>query len=504
MTQISRRLDFNPNDQTQLSLLFRDLREMTTLSDCDMPNIDLDKDIGGYTEVKDKMRKDILELLSYKDSLTDINQINQIEKIIPKGMLFVGPPGTGKTFFAKAMATSLNATVSIVSGPELKSKWVGESEENLRNVFAKARRSAPSIIIFDEIDSFATTRGTYASSGVEHSMVNQLLTEMDGFRSEELVFVIGTTNFPESLDPALLRPGRFELSIEIPYPKDSDRKAILEIYRKKFDLKLDDSLLEFLVKRTGSYVDEKSGVRYSGDHLYAICRSLKRESVRMQESYRKQDKSMEGWKLTQDDCVKALSKKTEKTLSFTPEEEKTVAIHESGHALIATFCDKAGQIERVTIATGEETMLGYVLRGSRENKYVIRKKDLLDDICILFGGRVAEEVCLDDISIGSGSDLQRATEVARRMVEEFGMEDEVGLRVYVSPTSNGEIKRDVSDNSANTLDVAIQNLLNAQLGRARDMIKTHKAKLLELSNLLLEKKTLSKEEVDQVLKGEKS
>ena len=139
--------------------------------------------------------------------MTREDEIASIEELIPKGMIFEGPPGTGKTYFAKAIATAIDATAIVVSGPELKSKWVGESEANLRNIFTRARRSAPSIIIFDELDSFAHRRGSYTGSGVEHSMVNQLLTEMDGFRSEELVFIIGTTNFVEALDDALLRPG---------------------------------------------------------------------------------------------------------------------------------------------------------------------------------------------------------------------------------------------------------------------------------------------------------
>ncbi len=133
-------------------------------------------------------------------------------------MIFWGPPGTGKTLFAKAMATVIGAAITIVSGPELKSRWVGESEERLRQVFHRARQSAPSIIVFDELDSFAAARGTYTGSGVEHSMVNQLLTEMDGFHADELVFVVGTTNFVESIDPALLRPGRFEFHLHIPHP----------------------------------------------------------------------------------------------------------------------------------------------------------------------------------------------------------------------------------------------------------------------------------------------
>ncbi|MBA3538953.1 MAG: ATP-binding protein, partial [Deltaproteobacteria bacterium] len=192
------------------------LRSATLSTDVELPQVDLDKDIGGYGPVKDRLKAEILHILSAKDLLSDATQIARVESLLPRGMIFWGPPGTGKTLFAKAMATSLGAAVTIVSGPELKSKWVGESEENLRNVFIKARKSAPAVIIFDELDSFAGARtNSNSSSGVEHSMVNQLLTEMDGFRKEELVFVVGTTNFAESLDPALLRPGRFEFALHI-------------------------------------------------------------------------------------------------------------------------------------------------------------------------------------------------------------------------------------------------------------------------------------------------
>ena len=197
---------------------YRQLRQATLVGVLEVPEVDLDRDIGGYRKVKDRLRKEILDVLQLKDKATDADEIKQIEELLPRGMIFWGPPGTGKTFFAKAMAAAIGAAVTVVSGPELKSRWVGESEENLRQIFHRARQSAPAIIIFDELDSFATARGTYTGSGVEHSMVNQLLTEMDGFRSEELVFVVGTTNYVESLDPALLRPGGSSSTFTCPIP----------------------------------------------------------------------------------------------------------------------------------------------------------------------------------------------------------------------------------------------------------------------------------------------
>jgi cell division protease FtsH len=501
---LSDRLDFNPDDPSQTDRIYREIREMTLVGEMDLPSVDLERDIGGYKEVKERIRKEILNLLLYKEKLTDPKAIREVEEIVPKGMLFVGPPGTGKTFFAKAMATALDATVLIVSGPELKSKWVGESESNLRQIFSRARKSAPAIIVFDEIDSFATVRGTYGGSGVEHSMVNQLLTEMDGFRKDELIFVVGTTNFPESLDQALLRPGRFELHIEIPYPTDEDRKIILEIYRKKFSLNLSDELIQFLVQKTAGFVDESSGIKFSGDHLYAIARGLKREEIRRLEALRqdKQPIPEGGIVLSKEDCLQALAKKSKGNVQFKAAEERTIAIHEAGHAILAHFCPSASPIERVTIATGDEDTLGYVLRGARENRYVVTRSELLDDICVLLGGRVAEEICIGDISMGCHNDLQKATEIARVIVEELGMTAEGGVRSYMPPPGVAHVRGQrpaLSEEASKALDGAIRRVLDEQLERAQVLMKAHKEPFDHLVGVLIEKKTLYRKDVEQIL-----
>ncbi|MGZ3422671.1 MAG: AAA family ATPase, partial [Polyangiales bacterium] len=264
---------------------FAQLRAATIGPTLTLPEVDLRRDIGGYTKVKERLEREILEVLARKDALGDPESVKRVEGLIPRGMIFWGPPGTGKTLFAKAMATALGAAVTVVSGPELKSRWVGESEERIRQVFVRARQSAPAIIIFDELDSFASARGTYTGSGVEHSMVNQLLTEMDGFRRDELVFVVGTTNFVESLDPALLRPGRFEFHMHVPWPDADDRRAILSIYNQKLDLKLTERGLEYAVKRSGDPLEGPAAAhggpaRYSGDHLQALCRQIARTRLR--------------------------------------------------------------------------------------------------------------------------------------------------------------------------------------------------------------------------------
>src|SRR6516162_2457624 len=260
---------------------YRQLRQATLIGSLEVPEIDLDNDIGGYAKVKKRLRVEILDVLAHKDRCHDPEEIARLEELIPRGMIFWGPPGTGKTLFAKAMAAALGAAITIVSGPELKSKWVGESEENLRQIFHKARQSAPAIIVFDEIDSFASARGTYTGSGVEHSMVNQLLTEMDGFHKEELVFVVGTTNYVESLDQALLRPGRFEFHLHIPYPDADARREIIRIYDRKMGLQMTPEALDYAVRRTGEFVPGvAAGTRYSGDHINALCRAVARLRLR--------------------------------------------------------------------------------------------------------------------------------------------------------------------------------------------------------------------------------
>ncbi len=261
-----------PQDSTHA---YQQIRNATTGGALEVPRVDLHQDIGGYSKVKQRLQTEILDVLAGKEKLVDTAMITHIEELIPRGMIFWGPPGTGKTLFAKAIATAIGAAITVVSGPELKSRWVGESEERLRRIFHRARQSAPAIIVFDELDSFAAARGSYSGSVVEHSMVNQLLTEMDGFRKEELVFVVGTTNFVDVLDPALLRPGRFEFHLHIPHPNTEDRRAILQIYNDRMKLNLSPAALDFAVKRTGEYVEgAAAGARYTGDHINALCRAL--------------------------------------------------------------------------------------------------------------------------------------------------------------------------------------------------------------------------------------
>jgi cell division protease FtsH len=453
------------------------LRRATLEAELSIPDLDLDRDIGGYGALKKRIREEILDVIAHKESLDDPAAIDRVESLIPRGIIFWGPPGTGKTLFAKAIASALGAAVQVVGGPELKSRWVGESEENLRRLFVQARQSAPSIIVFDEMDSFAAARGTYAGSGVEHSMVNQLLTEMDGFRDNEMVFVVGTTNFVESLDPALLRPGRFEMALHVPYPEASDRRAILEVHDRRLGLRMSDDALEHAVRQSAYPLDE-GGSRWSGDHLQALCRTLARRRVR---------ESREGPTEVMD-VDEALAASADRP-ALTPHEERVVATHEAGHAVAALACEHVPAIERISIRGDLAGALGFVSYADPAHRYVVTRNQLLDGICVLFGGREAERLLCEDLSIGSSHDLERATRLARALVERYGMGPEsVGVLDFtLDETGRGAV---LAEATRATRDEGVRELLESQRRRAEALLAERRAMVVALRDLLVERKVL--------------
>jgi cell division protease FtsH len=470
----------------------RQLRQATLVGALEVPDVNLDRDIGGYDKVKERLRKEILDVLVLKDKATDADEIARLEELLPRGMIFWGPPGTGKTYFAKAMAAAIGAAVTVVSGPELKSRWVGESEENLRQIFHRARQSAPSIIIFDELDSFATARGTYTGSGVEHSMVNQLLTEMDGFRSEELVFVVGTTNYVESLDPALLRPGRFEFHIHVPYPNDDDRKAILEIYDRKMRLQMTPAALDYAVKRTGPMYSTATGTPSSGDHLNALCRSVAR--LRLREGAT--------GPTTPEQVERGLTEYDEK-LDFTPQEEKLLATHEAGHAVVSLFSEHSRAIERITIRSEMFWAPAYVsYQDDKTRRIGETRNQMLDDLTVLLGGIEAERLLLGDVSTGAGgSDLIRATHVAHLVIEALGMGGpETGVRQYRN-LRNNERFPGLSEEQTAALDRAVSKLIEERRCKAAAILTENRTVLEALRDLLLEKKTIDAKALHELLPG---
>ncbi len=471
--------DFDPAHPETRTRILREIRRMTVVGGMELPQVDFETDIGGYDDVKARLRRDLCDLFARRDQLTDPDEVRALEELLPKGIIFSGPPGTGKTYFAKALATWLDATLQVVSGPELKSKWVGESEANLRRIFHQARESAPAILVFDELDSFATRRGMYTASGVEHSMVNQLLTEMDGFHKEELVLVIGTTNFVEALDPALLRPGRFELQIQIPYPDDGDRRKILAVHARKFGLDLPEELLQTLARKTAGFVDRSQGIRFSGDHLFAVCRRLKREQIRKG-----------AHPITEAEAVEALAREGAEDVVLNADEERVVASHEAGHALVAALVPGAQFPEKIVIQPDEAMALGYVIREVKKNRYVTSRSELEATLAMGLGGRCAEELLIGEIGVGAYDDLRKATELASMMVETLGMSD-LGVAVYWTQTGPGEAsRRAVSPETQKRIDDEVARILDAAYRKARTVLSENLEVLKKIVAVLLEKKTL--------------
>jgi cell division protease FtsH len=460
---------------------YRQLRQATLTGTLEVPEINLEADIGGYARVKQRLRAEILDILAMKDHASEAEEITHLEELIPKGMIFWGPPGTGKTLFAKALAASVGAAITVVSGPELKSKWVGESEDNLRQIFHRARQSAPSVIVFDELDSFASARGTYTGSGVEHSMVNQLLTEMDGFHREEMVFIVGTTNFVECLDPALLRPGRFEFHLYIPYPDADDRREILRIYDRKMRLQMTEETLEHAVKRTDYIVPgAAAGTLFSGDHLNALCRAVARRRLR------------EGCAeaTTPEDIERALTEWVERQ-TLTPAQERVVATHEAGHAVLALVFDRP--VARIALTDDVIGALGYVRHSEdRDLRKVQSRTQILEDICICLGGREAERLLLDDFFDGAAQDLHQATQLARLLVEVLGLGEDEGIGTVRYQQTDGSGKRcpDLSPAQTEALDRRVREIVDEQRQRAAALLAERRSELEGLRDLLVEKKAL--------------
>jgi ATP-dependent Zn protease len=368
---------------------------------------------------------------------------------------------------------------------------VHNSEDNLRQIFHRARQSAPSIIVFDELDSFASARGTYTGSGVEHSMVNQLLTEMDGFHREEMVFVVGTTNFVEALDPALLRPGRFEFHLHIPYPDDEARREILRIYDRKMGLKMTEETLEHAVRRTDFVVPgAAAGTLFSGDHLNALCRAIARRRLRAGRA----DAT------TPDDVEAALTEWVDKQ-KLTPAEERVVATHEAGHAVLALAFNRP--IVRIALADDVIGALGYVRHSEKElDRKVQTRAQMLEEICICLGGRESELLLLGDLYDGATQDLHQATLIARYMVEVLGLGgEEIGPVRYRALDNKPHRQPDLSPAQQEQLDRRVREIIEEQRQRAATILRERQALVVSLRDLLVEKKVIEAKTLKAMVAG---
>jgi cell division protease FtsH len=479
----ARKADYDPNMPDMLNNYMQELRDYTACGGVALSEIDLCKDIAGYEKVKKQISENLLNLLQSTAKMSDENQIKKIEDIIPRGVIFHGPPGTGKTLFAKGIAQALNAAIYLVSGPELKSKWVGEGEANIRRLFARARATAPSVIVFDEIDSIASARTGQSSDGASqaaHSMVNQLLTEMDGFRKEQMVLIVGTTNFVESLDPAFLRPGRFEYQIEIPYPAWDDRKAILSLYNQKFETALNEEQVDKLAGWTGRLTD--LGQPYTGDHLNALIKDFKRFLLNRQATAN--EELLKEW----------LSSMVEEA-NLSDEEEKVVAFHEAGHALAFFLYDREDEITRITLESGGTDALGFVESKSRKANHFYTEGHLKSEIGISLGGYASEKVIFGEVSTGARQDLRQATAIATDMSALYGM---------------GGTPREFAGNRTTpdpyflpSLSPQIDRIINEVYSKIRNFLEANAETLKIIVTQLQQRRTLKPDEIESLVNKEK-
>ncbi|MCR5006928.1 MAG: ATP-dependent zinc metalloprotease FtsH [Clostridiales bacterium] len=436
-------------------------------------------DVAGEDEAKESL-EEIVDLLHNPQKYTEIGAR------MPKGALLVGPPGTGKTLLAKAVAGEAGVPFFSMSGSEFVQMFVGMGAARVRDLFKQAQEKAPCIVFIDEIDAIGRSRDQSLSTNDEREQtLNQLLTEMDGFDSSKGVVILGATNRPEILDPALLRPGRFDRRVIVEIPDYPGRLAILKVHAKK--IRMSDSVnLDAIAKTTPGA---------SGADLANIINEAALLAVR------KNRKMVEQWDLEEAlEVVIAGNVKKDRVLS--PKEKRSVAYHELGHAFLAHILPCADEVHKITIIPRTKGALGYTMQLPGEEKYLVTREEMEDQIAVSLGGRAAEEVMLGQVSTGAANDIEQATTTARRMVTIYGMTDRFDMVGLESTSSQYLDGRPVSNCSAETqtqIDQEILSIVKKQHQRAISLLLENKDKIQALSEYLLEKETLTGEEFLRIL-----
>jgi cell division protease FtsH len=445
------------------------------------------KDVAGCDEAKEELQE-IIEFL--KDHV----KFKKLGGKIPKGVLLFGPPGTGKTLLAKAVAGEAGVPFFSASGSEFVEMFVGVGASRIRDLFDKGKKLAPCLLFIDEID--AVGRRRFAGIGGGHDereqTLNQLLVEMDGFNTKECVILIAATNRPDVLDPALLRPGRFDRHVVISSPCLKDREKILNVHSKNIKLDVDVNL-NIVARRTTGFVGADLANIVNEAALLAARNSQK--TVNM--------KNME------EAIDRILAGPQRKSFLLSEKERKIIAYHEAGHAIVAKFLPTADPIHKVSIMP-RGPALGYTLQLPKEDKYLVSKSELLDKLAILFGGRTAEELIFSEVTTGAKNDIAVATEIATSMVTEFGMSDKVGPLALQKPNEEVFLGRDISSrntrHSVNTLeliDKEIKNVIDIAKNKAYNIIKNNIAILSKIVDYLLEIESLNGNDIDNIIDGKK-
>ncbi|XRG78163.1 ATP-dependent zinc metalloprotease FtsH [Rossellomorea sp. GAMAL-10_SWC] len=432
------------------------------------------KDVAGADEEKQ-------ELVEVVEFLKDPRKFSELGARIPKGVLLVGPPGTGKTLLARAVAGEAGVPFFSISGSDFVEMFVGVGASRVRDLFENAKKNAPCIIFIDEIDAVGRQRGAGLGGGHDEreQTLNQLLVEMDGFGANEGIIIIAATNRADVLDPALLRPGRFDRQITVDRPDVIGREAVLKVHSRNKPLAPDVDLKAIAQRTPG----------FSGADLENLLNEAALVAAR-------RDKKKIDMLDIDEATDRVIAGPAKKNKVISEKERKIVAFHEAGHTVIGQVLDEAEMVHKVTIVPRGQAG-GYAVMLPKEDRYFMTKPELLDKITGLLGGRVAEEVVFGEVSTGAHNDFQRATGIARRMVTEFGMSDKLGpLQFGQSQGGNVFLGRDFnneqnySDKIAYEIDVEIQTIIKECYAKATDIIKTHRDKLDLLANTLLEVETL--------------
>ena len=441
-------------------------------------------DVAGVEEAKQDMQE-VVDFLKAREKFQSLGAR------IPKGVLLVGPPGTGKTLLARAVAGEADVPFFSISGSEFVEMFVGVGASRVRDLFDQAKRNTPCIIFIDEIDAVGRQRG--AGLGGSHDereqTLNQILVEMDGFDTNTSVVVIAATNRPDILDPALLRPGRFDRRIVLDEPDISGRLAILKVHTN--GKPLDKSVnLETIAKGT---------VGMSGADLANLVNEAAILAAR-------RNKKSIGMKELEESVDRVIAGPERKSRKISPKEKEVIAYHEAGHALVARMLPNADPVQKISIVS-RGMALGYTKQVPLEDRYLISRSQIMDMLAHMLGGRTAEELIFNEITTGASDDIKRATALARRMVIDFGMSDKLGPRTFGHKEEmvflGREIseQRDYGDEVADIIDNEVNNLIQDARNTARKILTDNKDKLIELTNKLIEQETLEGEALEKVFEG---
>ncbi|MCI4463121.1 MAG: ATP-dependent zinc metalloprotease FtsH [Caldisericum sp.] len=440
------------------------------------------KDVAGADEVKEEV-KEIIEFLKNPRKFTKYGAK------IPKGVLLVGPPGCGKTLIAKAIAGEADVPFFSVSGSEFVEMFVGVGASRVRDLFDQARKYAPCIVFIDEIDAVGRYRGAGIGGGHDEreQTLNQLLVEMDGFDPHTGIIVIAATNRPDILDPALLRPGRFDRRIVVGLPDTKEREEILKLHARGKPLAEDVNLTAIAQQTAG----------FTGADLENLLNEAALIAVR---------KGQE--KITQKEIEEAIDKiiagPEKKSLVLSDEEKKIVCFHETGHAIVTTALPSGDVVHRISIVS-RGMALGYNVQLPEKDKYLQKKSELINKIAALLGGRAAEEIFIGEVSTGAANDLERATDIARKMVRAYGMSEKLGPLTFGKQEELiflgkelGE-QRDYSERTADLIDAEVKRFVELAYNKAKKVIEANKDLVFEIVEVLKEKETLQGDELKNYL-----